>query len=132
MKTVLTSVMKNGNLAGVDDALALRYGLTDDVVQAIVRGNQLTVPIAPNLLGSASNAIAKKLLGKDTDINVARNILKQINNSKAVFNKNAADNLFTGIIGVGADLRRTLPRRLSRYFDLAPARLLSINNLGER
>ena len=59
MKTVLTSVMKNGNLAGVDDALALRYGITDDVVQAIVRGNQLTVPIAPNLLGSASNAIAK-------------------------------------------------------------------------
>ncbi len=131
MKTVLTSVMKNGNLAGVDDALALRYGITDDVVQAIVRGNQLTVPIAPNLLGSASNAIAKKLLGKDTDINVARNILKQINRSKAVFNKNTADNLFTGIIGVGSDLRRTLPRRLSRYFDLAPARLLSINNLGE-
>ena len=41
MKTVLESVMQNGNLSGVDDILAFKYGVTDDVVRAIQEGKQL-------------------------------------------------------------------------------------------
>ncbi len=124
MKTVLDSVMQNGNLSGVDDILAFKYGVTDDVVRAIQEGNQLALPIQPNLLGEASNIVAKKLLGKNTDINLMRR-------AKAAFTPNAADNLFTGIIGVGGDLRMSLPKRMTRYFDLAPGRTLTMKNVGE-
>ena len=131
MKTVLTSLMQNGNLAGVDDAMKLRYGVNDDVVRAISEGNQLKLPIQPNLLGEGSNLIAKKLLGKDTDVGGARKLMEQANKVAAVFNPTAADNLFTGIIGVGGDLRSSIPRRMSRYFDLAPGKQLSGKNIGE-
>ena len=50
MKTVLESLMQNGNLSGVDKIMAFRYGITDDVVRAITEGRQLALPIQPNLL----------------------------------------------------------------------------------
>ena len=131
MKTVLTSLVQNGNLAGVDNVMKLRYGITDDVVRAITEGNQLRVPIQPNLLGEASNLIAKKLLGKDTDVGALRSMMKQANRVKAAFNPNAADNLFTGIIGVGGDLRLSLPHRMRRFFDLAPGKTMTAKNIGE-
>lgn len=57
--------------------------------------------------------------------------MEQANKVAAVFNPTAADNLFTGIIGVGGDLRSSIPRRMSRFFDLAPGKQLSGKNIGE-
>ncbi len=123
--------MQNGNLAGVDDILAFKYGITDDVVQAIQNGKEFALPMQPNLLGEAASLISKKLRGKDVDVSVSRNIVKGMNKVKAIFNPNASDNLFTGIIGAGGDLRMAIPRRVSRFFDLAPGSLLTMKNIGE-
>ena len=131
MKTLLTSLMQNGNLSGVDKVMAFKYGINDDIVRAITEGNQLRIPIQPNLLGEASNLIAKKYLGKDTDVGALRSLLKQANKTRAAFNPNATDNLFTGIIGVGGDLRLSMPHRMRRFFDLAPGRVMSSKNVGE-
>jgi len=130
MKTVLTSLLNNGNLAGMDDALRIRFGITDEIVQVLTEGKAtgLRLPIKPNLIPETANILAKKLTGEYTDIAPLRIGISKL---RAAFDPKAQDDVFSGIIGINGELRNALPYRIRKYFDLAPGKYASMKEIGE-
>jgi len=129
MKTVLTSLLNNGNLAKMDDVLSLKYGVTDELVQALTEGKAtgLRLPIKPNLIPETANILAKKFTGEYTDIAPLRIGISKL---RAAFDPKAQDDVFAGVIGINGELRNALPYRMRKYFDLAPGKFASVKEIG--
>lgn len=136
MQKVLVSLMNQGNLSKLTPALRLRFGITDEVIQAIDEGGAagMSLPMKANLIPEVSNAIAKKITGEYTDIAPIR---KTVAKGRAALSEalpgdifNVQDDVFNGVLNVFGELRNSLPYRMRKYFDLAPGKYVSIKNVG--
>ena len=129
MKSVLVSLLRKGNLANMTDVMKLRYGVTDEIVQALSAGGAegLALPMKANLIPEAANAIARKITGEYQDIAPIRNAVSK---ARAAFDPKAGDDVFNGVLNTFGEVRAALPYRMRKYFDMAPSKYASIKNLG--
>ena len=140
LKTLLDS--ENLNMRELRQIPSIRKALDElgslseveawDIAQSAGAFNKL--PFQQNLIPQTFNQLLKAMSGGKTD--VAKNldlslVRSSLSKLSEVFSSTARDDVFNGIVGLGSEARYLAPQKLSRWFDLAPKRRLSVHNLGE-
>ena len=140
LKTLLDS--ENLNMRELRQIPSIRKALNElgslseveawDIAQSAGAFNKL--PFQQNLIPQTFNQLLKAMSGGKTD--VAKNldlslVRSSLSKLSEVFSSTARDDVFNGVVGLGSEARYLAPQKLSRWFDLAPKRRLSVHNLGE-